>query len=93
MGERNTEARQEIHVDIQRTYHVCIREDGRTVWGESLAEELIEEALRLLCAEHRQDVNKAHEKLAELAHRTTFLLLQERAAGQKPGLVVLADGG
>ncbi|MFA5952475.1 MAG: hypothetical protein WC807_19585 [Hyphomicrobium sp.] len=94
MGETKMTASQEVHVEIRRTYRVCIHDDGRTIWGESLAEELIEEALRLLCAEQRQDVNKAYEKLTSLAHQTAFLLLQERAAGKKPGLVVvLANGG
>lgn len=91
MAEKKIE--QEIHVDIQRSYRVCIHDDGRTIWGESLAEELIEEALRLLCAEQRQDVNKAYDKLMDLAHQTAFMLLQERAAGRKPGLVVFRDGG
>jgi len=93
MGEKKIEAPQEVQVDIQRTYRVCIHDDGRTVWGESLAEELIEEALRLLCAEQRQDVNKAYEKLVTLAHQTAFLLLQERVAGRKPGLIVRTTEG
>ena len=93
MVEKKVEALQVIHVDIQRTFRVCIHDDGLTIWGESLAEELIAEALRLLCAEQRQDVNKAYEKLTDLAHQTAFMLLQERAAGRKPGLVVLTDGG
>ena len=50
----------------------------------------IEEALRLLCADMRQNVGKAHEELIFLASQAEQVLELEREAGKKPGLVLKA---
>lgn len=79
---------EELFCTIERRYEVLLRPGTKTVWVESLAEALIEDALRLLCADFRQDVDAAYERLCQLASENTHLLLLERQAGQKPGLVV-----
>lgn len=81
---------EELYCTVERRYEVLLRPGTRTVWGESLAEALIDEALRLLCADFRQDVDAAYERLCQLASENAHLLFLERQAGQKPGLVLKA---
>ena len=81
---------EELYCTVERRYEVLLRPGTKTVWGESLAEALIDEALRLLCADFRQDIDGAYARLCQLASENTQLLLLERQAGQKPGLVVNA---
>ena len=79
---------EELYCTVERRYEVLLRPGTKTVWGESLAEALIEDALRLLCADFRQDVDRAHERLCQLASENTHLLLLERQEGRKPGRVI-----
>lgn len=81
----------ELYCTVERRYEVLLRPGTRTVWGESLAEALIEDALRLLCADYQQDVDGAYERLCQLASENTHMLLLERQEGRKPGLVIKAD--
>lgn len=78
----------ELYYTVERRYEGLLRPGTRTVWGESLAEALIEDALRLLCADYQQDVDGAYQRLCQLASENTHMLLLERQEGRKPGLVI-----
>ena len=79
---------------VVRSYAAFHDPNSRKVLGDSLAPALIKEALRLLCAEYRQDVQAAYEAMDLIASQSAQSLLDEKAAGKKPGLVVRshADG-
>lgn len=90
MSDDNDETRYYVTVTVERRFEVMLYPGTRTIWGSELARQMIEEALRLLCADMRQNVSKAHEELVFLASQAEQVLEMEREAGQKPGLVLTA---
>lgn len=75
-------------VSVERRFEVMLVPGTREVCGSHLAEKLILEALRLLCAEKRQNIGKALEELLIIAEQAEQILEAEREAGEMPGLVL-----
>jgi hypothetical protein len=75
-------------VTVERRFEVMLVPGTREVCGACLAEKLILEALRLLCAEQLQNIGKAREELLILTEQAEQILEAECEAGEKPGLVL-----
>lgn len=73
---------------LDLTYETHFLEDGRTLCGEDLARQLIDDALRLLLAVEAMNADRAWNKLWHLAAPIARRLDDEVKAGGNPSLVL-----
>ncbi|KAB2912708.1 MAG: hypothetical protein F9K29_18280 [Hyphomicrobiaceae bacterium] len=75
---------------LKLTYACHMLDDGRTICGRNLAQQLIEDALKLLVPSHVGEVDRAWEELCVFAARSVNELKAKEKAGGNIGLLLSA---
>lgn len=73
---------------VELVYPAQLLSDGRSVCGNALARELIEDALRLLLGVRHQDMDTAWDDFTEMAFAAAHKFNAVLAQGEAPGLVL-----
>lgn len=80
----------EGQVPLELTYACHMLDDGRTICGRGLAQQLIDDAVRLLVPVHAGDVDQAWEEFCVVAARSVKGLKVREENGGGIGLVLTA---